>query len=54
MVALKEEELRKLREATQLLIGARAALEGVLQDLDGNFKHIIGEMDGDGAESGST
>ncbi len=54
MVALKEEELRKLREATQLLIQARAALEGVLQDFDGNFKHIIGEMDSDGAESGRT
>ncbi len=54
MVALKEEELRKLREATQLLIGARAALEGVLQDFDGNFKHIIGEMDRNGAGSGST
>ncbi len=54
MVALKEEEFRKLREATHLLIEARAALEGVLQDLDGNFKHIIGEMDSNGAESGST
>ena len=54
MQALREEELRKLREATQLLIEARAALEGVRQDLDGKFKHIIGEMDGDGAESGST
>jgi len=52
MVALKEEELSKLREATQLLIEARAALEGARQDLDGNFKHIIGEMDGNGAESG--
>ncbi len=54
MGALKEEELRKLREATQLLIEARVALERVSQDLDGNFKHIIGEMDSNGAESGST
>ncbi len=54
MGALKEEEFRKLREATQLLIEARAALEGVLQDFDGNFKHIIGEMNSNGAESEST
>ncbi len=53
MVALKEEELSKLREATQLLIVARVALEGARQDLDGKLKHVIGEMDGDGAESGS-
>ncbi len=53
MVAFKEEELRKLREATQLLTEAHAALQGVLKDLDGNFKHIIGEMDRNGAESGS-
>jgi len=45
MVALKEEELRKLREATQLLIEARVALEGARQDLDGKLKHVIGEMD---------
>ncbi len=54
MVALKEEELRKLREATQLLFEARVALEEASQDLDGNFKHIIREMDSNGAESGST
>ncbi len=53
MGALREEELRKLREARQLLIEAREALEGVLQDFDGNFKHIIGEMDSNGVESGS-
>jgi len=53
MVALKEEELRKLREATQLLIEARVALEGARQDLDGKLKHVIGEMDSDGAESGN-
>ncbi len=53
MGGLTEEELRKLREATQLLTEAHAALQGVLKDLDGNFKHIIGEMDSNGAESGS-
>ena len=54
MGALREEELRKLRETTQRLIEARVALEGASQDLDGKFKRVIGEMDGDGAESGST
>ncbi len=54
MVALREEELTKLREATQLLIEARVALEGARQDLDGKLKHVIGEMDSDGAESGIT